>query len=423
MVDPFRGVQNAGHGNYITPISCRNYSDRPISGPNAHTGTTTTTLSKNDPTATTVIVKTNSKGGENPAAKVKAKPRKRPNPKIKAKTTSRSNAKAKPGPKKIQQKQRLDAKKARLKTNSEKAKQKKKVEKVKQKEKLEKAKQKAKQKEKLENAKKREQLPAAKAKKAKTLVLHPPRQGERSVWQVIISETARSPEMATSPAHVISKEASTRYRGLSTERREHYNRILAQLKASNEAAYHQWVESHSPEQIRGANLARKFLNRNGLGKYKKIVDKRQVKGMRLAHIIFNGQRQALGKYAEMAIPDRTKMIQKEWNELPASDKKKFEDMALQDRQRYVQEVKDVYDRTVRERASDVPAATSSREENMSSNKQYYEPHSEQLVDCEVPRSFTSFCHKTNPRRLLKETFFKEYDDFDCAYKYFSTLEQ
>ena len=226
----FRGLCTSGsrgHGNYITPISCRNYSDRPISRPKAHTGRTTTTLLKKDPTATTVIVNTNSKGGENPAAKVKAKPKQRPNPKTKVKTTSRSNAKAKPGPKKrpvkaltAQQKQRLDAKKAKLKTNSEKAKQKKKLEKEKQKEKLEKAKQKEKQKKKLENAKKREQLPATKAKKAKALALSPPRRGERSVWQIVLSETARSPEMATSPADVISKEASTRYRELSPERRE-----------------------------------------------------------------------------------------------------------------------------------------------------------------------------------------------------------
>lgn len=231
----FRGLCTSGsrgHGNYITPISCRDYSDRSISRPKAHTGRTTTTLLKKDPTATTVIVNTNSKGGENPAAKVNAKPKKRSNPKTKAKTTSRSNAKAKPGPKKrptkaltAQQKQRLDAKKARLKTNSEKAKQKKKVEKAKQKAKLEKAKQKEKlqkekQKEKLENAKKREQLPTTKVKKAKALALHPPRLGERSVWQIVLSETARSPDMAKSPAHVISQEASTRYKNLSPESRE-----------------------------------------------------------------------------------------------------------------------------------------------------------------------------------------------------------
>lgn len=197
------------HGNYITPISCRNYADGPVSRPKAHTGRTTTTLSKKDPTATTtattITANTNSKGGKNPVAKVKAKPKKKPNPKTKAKTTSRSNAKVEPGRKKRPikaltaiQKQKLDAKKA------------------KQKEKLQKAKEKGK----LAKARKRENLPSTRLAKAKATALHVPKRGGCSVWQLVLFETARSPELGHPRLTDFTEVASARYRGLSPERRE-----------------------------------------------------------------------------------------------------------------------------------------------------------------------------------------------------------
>ena len=208
----FRGLctsRSRYHGKYITPISHRSYADTPKSRPKAHTGRTTTALSKKDANVTTIITDTNSKGGKNPAAKLKAKPKKGPNSKSKAKTKSRSNAKAKPGSKKrptkvltARQKQALAAKKAKQKARLEKAKQKEKL-----------------RREKLQKEKQMEKLPEAKVRKAKALALQPPKPGARSVWQLVLGDTVKSETALTSDLKFV-KDASAQYRHLTPERRE-----------------------------------------------------------------------------------------------------------------------------------------------------------------------------------------------------------
>ena len=87
---------------FSTPISCRNYADRPISRPKAHTGRTTTsprriaTVKSPGATGPQKVVKAESKANPAPKAKTKAKANPKPKPKAKSKAKPKAKSKAKP---------------------------------------------------------------------------------------------------------------------------------------------------------------------------------------------------------------------------------------------------------------------------------------------------------------------------------------
>lgn len=88
----------------LTPISCRNYADRPISRPKAHTGRTTTssrrkaTVKSTGVTGPKKVIKAKSEAKPVPKAKTKAKAK--PKAKLKAKSKAKSKSKPKVKPKK-----------------------------------------------------------------------------------------------------------------------------------------------------------------------------------------------------------------------------------------------------------------------------------------------------------------------------------
>lgn len=88
----------------LTPISCRNYADRPISRPKAHTGRTTTsprrkaTVKSTGVTGPKKVIKAKSEAKPVPKAKTKAKAK--PKAKLKAKPKAKSKSKPKVKPKK-----------------------------------------------------------------------------------------------------------------------------------------------------------------------------------------------------------------------------------------------------------------------------------------------------------------------------------
>lgn len=87
---------------FSTPISCRNYADRPISRPKAHTGRTTTsptrkvTVKSTGATGPKKVIKAKSKA----TIKAKAKPKAKPKAKTKTRPKVKSKAKPKAKPKK-----------------------------------------------------------------------------------------------------------------------------------------------------------------------------------------------------------------------------------------------------------------------------------------------------------------------------------
>lgn len=111
---------------FSTPIGCRNYADKPISRPKAHTGRTTTsprrkaTAKSTGATSLKKVVKPESKAKPAPRAKTKAKAKPKPKPKAKTKAKPKSKPKKKISRSKIRGRRALTEKQiqARKATNT-----------------------------------------------------------------------------------------------------------------------------------------------------------------------------------------------------------------------------------------------------------------------------------------------------------------
>jgi hypothetical protein len=86
--------------------------------------------------------------------------------------------------------------------------------------------------------------------------------------------------------------------------------------------YKQWVESHTPEQIRVANLARTQLRtKDPLHKWRAIHDDRIPKRPSSPMFFFCKERYASGDLKGIALGDNARLLAKEWAALAPSDKK------------------------------------------------------------------------------------------------------
>ncbi|KAJ5740768.1 hypothetical protein N7493_000640 [Penicillium malachiteum] len=115
-----------------------------------------------------------------------------------------------------------------------------------------------------------------------------------------------------------------------------------QNRASNEAAYSSWILSHTPTQIKDANLARRRLAKK-IGKPCVLLkDDRLVKRPLSSYMIFARERIASGDFKHLQVADISGRASNEWKNLTASEKERFHKLAIQDRERYVHEHQDVY---------------------------------------------------------------------------------
>lgn len=102
---------------------------------------------------------------------------------------------------------------------------------------------------------------------------------------------------------------------------QHYNHIANQNKAANEVAHQKWIESHTPLEIAEANLARVRLRSKYQKKFPLLRDERLVPGRKPVYIFFTKERMATGDFKNVSFLDTTKLIAKEWRDLPDAEKK------------------------------------------------------------------------------------------------------
>ncbi|KAF2632162.1 hypothetical protein BU25DRAFT_406687 [Macroventuria anomochaeta] len=141
-------------------------------------------------------------------------------------------------------------------------------------------------------------------------------------------------------------ENATAWKNITPTEHEKWNHLAAERNEARAAEYKAWVESHTPDQIRIANNARNLLRRKLAGKLKGnakpghtqlIVDERQVKRAQTAWSFFFAERQASSDFKSIAIAERAKLIAGEWKALSADEKRRFEDQAAAEKQRYLRE--------------------------------------------------------------------------------------
>ncbi|KAI9670579.1 MAG: hypothetical protein M1831_005799 [Alyxoria varia] len=131
-----------------------------------------------------------------------------------------------------------------------------------------------------------------------------------------------------------SRAASQKYRSLSPAEQEHYKQVCSQNKEANKHATKRFVESHTPDEIRLANNARRQLNnvRRGdklagqkqstVGKiYAKLEDPRVSKRPTSTWATFLTQRFASGDYKGLRAPEASKYIKRDWENLSREERK------------------------------------------------------------------------------------------------------
>lgn len=292
----------------LSTPTVRQYADKPVSRPKAHTGRSTSTrkpraaAKPKDPpaTATSSIVKPKTRGTA--SAKPKAKPK--PKPKSKAKRKTKPKAK----PKKSTRKPLTDVQKtaaAAKKSNTE-------------------------------------------IRTLKAQLLTPPHRLPFTAFQILLSERSKANKERGSNA---AKVASGQYKSLSTEQREvrtcfgpvlqevthesnlhkHYNHLANENKANNETQYRRWIESHTPAQIHESNRVRALLikrtskaEKAGSRKTRvpvKLQDDREVKQCKTSYIYFHTERFKSGDFKGIIAPEAARRIGREWKELSAAEKK------------------------------------------------------------------------------------------------------
>ncbi|KAK4547444.1 hypothetical protein LTR36_001100 [Oleoguttula mirabilis] len=141
---------------------------------------------------------------------------------------------------------------------------------------------------------------------------------------------------------------SAQWKEMSPADLEHYNHLAHTRTEAAEAGYKCWVESHTPEQIRAANLVRASLRRKFKGDPRKktswpaIRDGRIAKRPLTPYLQFNVNRQASGDFKNIALPERSKLLAQEWKALSESEKNKYKALHTEDTKRYAEEVSNVY---------------------------------------------------------------------------------
>lgn len=94
-------------------------------------------------------------------------------------------------------------------------------------------------------------------------------------------------------------------------------------RASNAEKYKLWVESHTPEQIHEANLARARLARKGVKgvkAHRKITDERMPRRPASAYSLYVKERWASGDF-DGSVVSTSAAIARDWKDLPEEEKK------------------------------------------------------------------------------------------------------
>ncbi|THZ86097.1 hypothetical protein D6C84_02783 [Aureobasidium pullulans] len=188
-------------------------------------------------------------------------------------------------------------------------------------------------------AKAKEQIKLLKAK-----ALSPPKNRQLANWAIYVRENAKDRAQG-SPVTTVIKQLAEEFRNLSTREKEHLNHQVNEANAKSLREYEEWLHGHTPAEILAANNARLQL-RNKLAdtgnKYMPIKDDRLVKRARGSWIIFHSERFSSGDFRGIKAGDAAKDIAVEFNALSASERKKYEDLAAKDLERYAREYREIY---------------------------------------------------------------------------------
>ncbi|KAJ5086453.1 hypothetical protein NUU61_007760 [Penicillium alfredii] len=194
--------------------------------------------------------------------------------------------------------------------------------------------------------KKKQQEHRQRIKELKEASLTPPAKLPQSAYIVALTSKltelrSEVPSEPRKPSDYFSAAAGL-VRSMNSAELEEYRGKAESNKATNSAAYESWVKSHTPLQIKEANLARRQLARLQKKVFRPLKDDRQVKQPLSAFIAYNTERNESGDFKHVKRTQVASRVAEEWKELTPSEKQRYVDLAAEDRERYIREHLEVY---------------------------------------------------------------------------------
>ncbi|KAK6828707.1 hypothetical protein RU639_003759 [Aspergillus parasiticus] len=179
-------------------------------------------------------------------------------------------------------------------------------------------------------------------KALKATALEAPKKLPERVANLSIIEKLQETRKTHNNTQEAFKAATELAKTISEEERARFAAVAESNRNSNESTYDQWIKSHTPLQIKEANLARSRLTKLTNKRYPPLRDDRLVKRPSSSYVFFFIERTGQGDFKHMAAKDIATRVAEEWKGLTESEKEKYHKLQLADTERYLREYQEVY---------------------------------------------------------------------------------
>ncbi|RJE22772.1 HMG box protein [Aspergillus sclerotialis] len=180
----------------------------------------------------------------------------------------------------------------------------------------------------------------------KETALQPPKKrtvvGPSLILREIFTRSKEDPNRTKPLTFMEAQEIARTY---SEEEREKFRRLAKENKAANDEDYRNFINSHSPREIKDANVARRALSRITKKKVLPLRDDRLVKKAVAAQNFLYNDLLAAGELEGLRPQETIARVSQRFRELTDAEREKYLELQARDRERFEREYLEVYGQT------------------------------------------------------------------------------
>ncbi|KAI0176272.1 hypothetical protein GGR52DRAFT_353509 [Hypoxylon sp. FL1284] len=174
-----------------------------------------------------------------------------------------------------------------------------------------------------------------------------PKRGPILPWLVFVDQETKNKKIVEADFQAHMRQLSQNYKALPTSELQRLATKAEQNKADYVVQYKAWLERYTPQEISDARRARVALKKKynfPVKARKPIHDERLPRKASNAYALYTKARWASGDLAGQRVGESAKQIGQEWNNMSATDRAPYEDLARSNLEHYEKEVQAVLHR-------------------------------------------------------------------------------